>query len=90
MGFFFFHPLHQNYVKSCNLLHMTAFCPWANSHAFSLNIIQVSFPRMCITCRQVETQAVLASAHYRCAHVSVYVNVYVYLAHTYIKWYKHQ
>lgn len=48
---------------------MTFFCLWANnSHAFSLNSIQISFARMC---KQAETEAVLVLAHYRRARARV-------------------
>lgn len=67
----------QSYVKSCNLLPMTFFCPWANSHAFSLNSIQISFSRMCMMCKQAETEAVVVLAHYRHARVCKYIHFYI-------------
>lgn len=56
---------------------MTFFCPWANSHAFSLNSIQISFPRMCMMCKQAETEAVVVLAHYRRARVCKYILFYI-------------
>lgn len=64
----------KSYVKSCNLLHTTFFCPWAKSHSFSLNSIQISFPRMCIMCKQAEAEAVLLLAHYRCVWMYKYIH----------------
>lgn len=69
----------KSYVKSCNPLHVTFFCLWANSHTFSLNSIQISFARMCIMCKQAKTEAVLVLP--RCRRVCVCKYIHFYISH---------
>lgn len=66
------HFFTKSYVKSCNLLHLTFCCPWANSHIFFLKSIQISFHRISIICKQAETEAVLVLVRYRHACVQIH------------------